>query len=95
MGECSLWVNIPYALKTRLKMKKIAMSLTHKKLLKTQFLLKGLIGYLLFNRFEFQKKHADTFLFTFKSLVLVTRKKSFLNKKLAVADVPSCSELPI
>ena len=40
------------------------------------------------------RKYADTFLLTLENILIVPRKNIFLIKKLVLADVPSCLELP-
>ena len=40
------------------------------------------------------RKYADTFLFTLQKVVILPRNTIFKIKKLVLADVPSCSELP-
>ena len=44
------------------------------------------------------RKYAGTFLFPLENVVILPKKNRFFNykkKKLVLADVPSCSELPI
>ena len=40
------------------------------------------------------RKYADTFLFTLENVVILPRNTVFGIKKIVLADVPSCSELP-